>query len=50
MFENSALVYMTNGQFVINILATILMVISVIATIFSGWDYLRGGRELFKED
>lgn len=50
MFENSALIYMTNGQFVLNILATTLMAISVIATVFSGWDYLRGGKELFKED
>lgn len=33
----------------LNILATTLMFISVIATIFSGWDYIKGGKDLFKE-
>lgn len=33
----------------INILATGLMFISVIATIFSGWDYVKNGKELFKD-
>ncbi len=34
--------------FVLNLISTILMIISVIATIFSGYDYLKGGKELLK--
>ena len=35
---------------VINVASTVLMSISVIATIFSGWDYVKNGKELlFKE-
>ena len=34
------------GRFVINLLDTILMIISVIATVFSGIDYLKGGKDL----
>ena len=34
--------------FVINLITTILLSISVIATIFSGIDYLKGSKELFK--
>ena len=33
----------------INIISTTLMFISVIAAIFSGWDYLKNGKELFKD-
>ena len=33
---------------VINILSTVLMVISVIATIFSGWSYIKNGKDLLK--
>ena len=33
----------------INIIATVLMSISVIATIFSGWDYVKNGKELLKK-
>ena len=47
---NSAAIYMTTGQFIINILATVLMVVSVIATIFSGWNYLKEGKDLFKDN
>lgn len=37
-----------NGlSLVINIASTALMTISVIATIFSGWDYLKNGKTLF---
>ena len=32
----------------LNVMATTMMVISVIATIFSGWDYVKNGKELFK--
>lgn len=33
----------------INIMTTVLMTISVIATIFSGWDYIKNGKELLKK-
>ena len=36
-------------ELIINILATLLMIISVIATIFSGWDYIKNGKELLKD-
>ena len=35
---------------VINISSTVLMTISVIATVFSGYDYLKNGKELFTKD
>ena len=47
--SSSALFYMTTGQFVINILSTTMLIICVIATIFSGWDYLKGGKDLLKD-
>ena len=34
---------------VLNIFATGIMFISVIATIFSGWDYVKNGKNLFKD-
>lgn len=34
---------------VINIITTVIMTVSVIATIFSGWNYLKGSKELFKD-
>ena len=33
----------------INIIATVLMTVSVIATIYSGWDYVKNGKELLKK-
>lgn len=48
-FVNSALTYMTTGDFVMNILASIFMTVSVIATIFSGYEYLKGGKDLLKD-
>ena len=42
-------VYMTNGEFVFNIIASIVMLVAVIATIFSGWSYLKGGKDLLKD-
>ena len=35
--------------FVMNLLVTLLMSVSVVATIFSGWEYLKGGKELFRD-
>lgn len=37
-------------QFGVNLVSTILMTVSVIATIFSGYDYIKNGKDLFKED
>ncbi|MBP3707921.1 MAG: CDP-diacylglycerol--glycerol-3-phosphate 3-phosphatidyltransferase [Clostridia bacterium] len=34
---------------VVNVISSTLLFISVIATIFSGWDYLKNGKELFKD-
>ena len=46
--------YFINGnlsgiELIINIITTVLMVISTIATVFSGWDYLKNSKKLFKE-
>ena len=50
MMINSASIYMSTPQYIINILASILITISVIATVFSGINYLKDGKELFLED
>lgn len=42
-------VYMTTGQFILNIATTVLLIVSVIATIFSGIDYLKNGKDLLKD-
>ena len=49
MLTQSAAIYMTTGQYIINIATTGMLVICVIATIFSGWDYLKGGKDLLKD-
>ncbi len=39
-----------NGiELIINAVTSIMLVISVISTIFSGWDYIKGGKDLFKD-
>ena len=48
-FENSAGIYMTTPEYLFNILVTGLLVFSVIATIFSGINYLKSGKELLKD-
>lgn len=45
-FINSEL---TGYNFVINLLMTVIMTISVIATIFSGYNYIKNGKDLFKD-
>ena len=35
--------------FIINTITTLMMVICVLATIFSGWTYIKNGKELLKE-
>ena len=42
-------VYMTTPQFILNIAVTVHMIVSVIAAIFSGWDYIKGGKDLLKD-
>ena len=36
------------GEFVLNLVVTIMMIVQTIATIFSGVDYLKGAKELIK--
>ena len=36
-------------ELVINILSTVTMLVSVIATIFSGWSYIKDGKDLLKD-
>jgi len=36
-------------ELIFNVLTSIIMLISVIATIFSGWDYIKDGKELLKD-
>lgn len=40
---------METFPFILNLITTILMIICTIATIFSGYDYLKGGKDLFKD-
>lgn len=46
---SSILVYMSTGEFILNILASAFMTVSVIATVFSGWNYIKEGKDLFKD-
>ena len=39
----------TGLELVINVLTSVMMLISVVATIFSGWDYIKGGKDLLKD-
>lgn len=36
-------------EMTINIITTVLMIVSTVATIFSGWSYLKGSKELLKD-
>ena len=40
---------LTGFDFGLNLIGTILMIVSVIATIFSGYDYLKNGKDLLKD-
>lgn len=46
---SSILVFMPTYDYILNILASVLMTVSVVATIFSGWNYIKGGKDLFKD-
>jgi len=41
---------MSNLEFIFNILTSIVITLSVVTTVFSGWDYLKGSKELFKDN
>lgn len=40
---------LTGFSFVLNLATTVIMTVSVIAAIFSGWNYIKGGKELLKD-
>lgn len=40
---------LTGIPLALNILSTVMISISVIATIISGWDYLKGGKDILKD-
>lgn len=48
--SSSFQIYMTQGELIFNIITSMVMLVSVIATIFSGYDYLKNGKDLFKEE
>ena len=41
---------MNAGEYVLNIIGSVSMIVSVVATIFSGYDYLKGGKEFLKDN
>ncbi len=49
IFFNFASGNLTGLELWLNVITSILMLISVFATIFSGWDYVKGGKDLFKD-
>ena len=49
IFGNFIFVKLTGIELIINILTTVLMLASVVATIFSGWDYIKNGKDLLKD-
>ncbi len=40
---------LTGFSLALNILATVIMLVSVVATVFSGWDYLKDAKDLLKD-
>ncbi len=40
---------LTGWHLAINIITTVMMIVSTIATIFSGWDYVKNGKDLLKD-
>ena len=42
-------IYMTMPEYCLNILVSLLLIVSVIATVVSGIDYLKGGKEYLKD-
>lgn len=46
---SSVQIYMTTPELIFNCVTSLIMFVSVIATIFSGYNYLKGGKDLFKD-
>lgn len=46
--QQAAMYCMPISFAIINAIGTGLMIIAVVATVFSGWDYLKGGKDLLK--
>ena len=46
---SSLQIYMTQPALIFNVITSFIMLVSVVATIFSGYDYLKGGKDLFKD-
>ena len=40
---------MNTFEIIFNSITSVLMFVSVIAAIFSGWDYIKGGKDLLKD-
>lgn len=49
IFLNFLNINMQPFELLINVITTALLIISTIATLFSGWDYIKDGKELFKD-
>jgi len=49
IFGNFVFGNLTGIELIINILTTVLMLASVVATVFSGWDYIKNGKDLLKD-
>ena len=47
--ESSLMIYMNQGEIIFNVITSICLLISVVATIFSGYDYLKNGKDLLKD-
>ena len=47
--ESSAMIYMSQGSIIFNAITSICLLISVIATVFSGYEYLKDGKDLLKD-
>ena len=47
--DSSLMIYMNQGEIIFNAITSICLLISVVATIFSGYDYLKNGKDLLKD-
>lgn len=47
--ESSYMIYMNQSSIIFNAITSIFLLISVIATIFSGYEYLKDGKDLLKD-
>lgn len=47
--QSSLMIQMSQGEIILNSITSILLLISVIATIFSGYEYLKNGKEILKD-